>query len=511
MRYGFLFLLSILAVTGCTGGGAGLGGTCRSHGDCDSTLQCTNSVCVPRCARGPDCGDGYACDPDGLCRLATGQPGDACTSEVQCAPGLSCQLDNNNSVVDKHLLASCSAQREGKPAGGACTTDGDCRNFTCALGQCVDLCAGTRDCAAGYACMDIPRVEASGSLFGGCLPARGNVVWTIPVSAPTASILVPVPSGANYAQMVFSVDDDAQRVGAQMVSSPSGVNLYTRPCDVLSPDCDPDADYYGNLVRHRPELGQSVIAVPSTPSAPLETGAYHALVSSYRVNGAEGTAIPHVTALVRMGTATLLDLRFHFLDLSDHMCQSAFGNSKLDAATAQAAPFFQDEFISELRAIFAHGGIALGSLDYSDITDRPDLDALDTDDAAKLLSLSTGSAGVDVFFVRTLSPVGLQAFGPNPGPAGISGTRQSGIAIGLDTLCFRSWKQLARLTAHELARYMGLSHNVEIGTDAQGVNWRDMIDDSDTSENNLMFFSELGGTDISPGQRDIMSRSGVLR
>ncbi len=83
--------------------------------------------------------------------------------------------------------------------------------------------------------------------------------------------------------------------------------------------------------------------------------------------------------------------------------------------------------------------------------------------------------------------------------------------IGVDTLCYRSWQQLARLTAHELGRYMGLYHNVEHTTSSTNIPWRDHIDDSDDSPTNLMFYSELGGTDLSPGQREILTRSGVLR
>ena len=78
--------------------------------------------------------------------------------------------------------------------------------------------------------------------------------------------------------------------------------------------------------------------------------------------------------------------------------------------------------------------------------------------------------------------------------------------IGLDTLCYRSWTQVARLAAHEIARFMGLYNNVEIDPTQL-----DPIADSDTSSENLMFYSELGGTDLSPGQRDILSRSAVLR
>lgn len=512
MRYGFLSLLAI-GLAGCPGSGGEIGDVCGGHGDCDGNLQCSSGVCVPRCARAPECGDGYSCSNDGICTLATGQPGDACTSEVDCSPGLACHIDGDATDASSYLLSSCTAQQDGKPAGSICEEDLDCRNGTCALGHCVDLCTATRDCAASYSCMEVPRIEANGSLFRGCLPASGNIIWPIRVSAPTANtILFPVPSAARYAQLVFSVDDLAQRVGASTLTSPSGVHLYTSPCETPGPTCDPVADFYNNTVRHTPELGQSVMAFPSTPNAPLETGAYRVQVSSYRKNKAPGTAIPRLTALVRIDTATLLDLRFHFLDLDAHVCQTELGGTKLDSTQAQTAPFFQEDFVGKLREIFSRGGIALGNLTYDDILDRPDLDELDVLDSGALLSLGTGSTGIDVFFVRALSPSGLQAFGPSPGPAGIPGTRQSGIVIGLDTLCYRSWTQLARLTAYELARYMGLSHNVELDINSDtGMPWGDNITDSDTSSSNLMFFSELGGTVISPGQRDILSRSGVLR
>ncbi|MGN6104823.1 MAG: hypothetical protein ACTHU0_06960, partial [Kofleriaceae bacterium] len=322
-------------------------------------------------------------------------------------------------------------------------------------------------------------------------------------------ILLPVPSAARHASLVLTVDDRAQRVGALSVFSPAGINEY-RACNALgSFECGPaesEAQYYANAIRHRPGLGQSVLALPTTPSAPLQPGAYRVRVSSIRPNGTAGSAIPNVTAVVRLGAGTFLDLRFHFLDLEAHPCAEAFGGEKLDAATARTETFFQSDFLGELRSIFAPAGIAPGTVTYDDVVDHPDLDGLDVGDVGSLLSLGRGGSGLDVFFVRTLSPVGLQAIGPSPGPAGFGGTIQSGIVIGADTLCYRTWRELARLTAHEIARYMGLYHNVEVDS-----MWRDSIVDSDDSPNNLMFFSELGGTELSPGQRDVLIRSPVLR
>ncbi len=506
-----LSALLLLSLAGCTGGDAGIGDSCAAHSDCQSTLQCVSGVCEPKCQRAPECGDGYSCDRDGFCHIATGQAGDKCSSEVQCAPGLSCQIDGTATDEDGHLLASCTLQKPSRPAGSQCALDSECRNGTCGLGRCIDLCHDTRDCGSGLACMGIPRVESDGAIFEGCLPPRGTVVWTIPVTTPTSdTILVPIPDAARSATVVFQVDDLAQRVGARTIESPSGQSLYTKPCDigVCSEQTSLD-QYFAQPLRHLADYGQSVLQLPTNPALPLEPGAYRVAVSSFRANGIPGSAIPRVTAILKMDSSVFLDLHFHFLDLKDHPCEQAFGNQQLDAAAAESAVFFRSDYLGELRTIFAGGGVSLGVSTFDDIISH-DLDGLDVNDVGSLLALGKHDTGIDVFFVRTLSPAGLQAFGPNPGPAGIGGTKQSGIVIGVDTLCYRSWNTLARLTAHEVARYMGLSHNIELEV-AQHPSWRDPIADSDDSSNNLMYFSERGGTALSAGQREILTRSAVLR
>ncbi len=509
-----LSVLLLAAAAGCPGGDGGIGDSCRGQGDCNSTLQCLAGICISKCQRAPECGDGYGCDADGFCKLASGQAGDKCASESACAPGLSCQIDGSATDGDRFLLASCTAQNPTRPAGSSCAADSDCRNGTCALGRCVDLCTDTRDCGSGTACMRIPRVEADGKLFEGCLPPRGAVVWSIPVATPAADVLVPIPDAARSATVVLQVDDLAQRVGARSVVSPSGTVDYTKPCEPgLSPTCDPQGaldQYYAQRLRHLPDYGQSVLQLPSSPAVPLEPGAYRVAVSSFRANGAAGSALPRVTAVVKMDAAVFLDLHFHFLNLDDHPCEQAFGSTRLDATAATTAAFFQNEFLGELRTVFAGGGIAIGTTSFENIANHPDLDGLAVEDAGSLLAIGEHTSGIDVFFVRTLSPVGLQAFGPSPGPAGVPGTRQSGIVIGVDTLCYRTWTQLARLTAHELARYMGLYHNVELEV-SQHPTWRDPILDSDDNASNLMFFSEIGGIELSAGQREILTRSAVLR
>src|SRR5262245_21768304 len=158
MRHGSLISALVLALTGCPGGNGAVGDRCSNHGDCSGPLQCLAHICVPRCDRAPDCGDGYRCDADGICQAATGQPGDLCTSEVDCVAGLSCQLDSGELDPQGHLVASCVTEYAGRPAGAECGSNDDCRNGTCDLGHCIDLCSSDRDCGTGTLCTQIPRL-----------------------------------------------------------------------------------------------------------------------------------------------------------------------------------------------------------------------------------------------------------------------------------------------------------------------------------------------------------------
>jgi len=518
-------LMMLVALAGCPGGGGGIGDSCGGNDDCDGTLQCLNSRCVPRCRRAPECGDGFSCDDRGLCQPASGQAGEPCESEVDCAAGLSCQIDGAETDSNNRLLSHCAAENSTHPAGAACDANQDCRNGTCALGHCVDLCRESRDCAAGTSCVNIPSELAGNALFAGCLPTQGVLTWSIPVASPAAQILLPVPDVARSAELVMSIADLGQKVGASSVLSPAGLRIYNLPCAPSASPCEPDRaldEFFDNEVRHLPDFGQSVLAMPSNPEKPLRAGIYRVEVSSFQADATPGSAIPRVTAVVQLGSNGTLDLHFFFLALDDHPCVAMTDGETLSAGTAQRAAFFQTAYLGELSRMIANAGLSLGELTYETITDHPELDGLDLSAAGALFALGRFPTGINVFFVRSLSPAGVQAFGPNPGPAGLGGTRQSGIVISLDTLCYRDWPAMARLTAHELARYMGLYHNVELET-PQHPTWRDPLGDSDDSSNNLMYFSERfdpstgagirlsAGSELSPEQRQILTRSAVLR
>lgn len=519
-------IASALAAAGCPGGNGGVGDVCGGNDDCSGKLQCLNSRCVPRCVRAPDCGDGYACNEDGLCEPSTLELGDTCTSEAECAAGLSCQIDGTAVHDDNHVAASCTAENDGRAAFAECSDNADCRNGTCALGHCIDLCKQDRDCATGTACRTIPSKLGNRAVFSGCIPPTGAIRWTEPTRDRISEVLLPVPLGATSAELVMSVDDPRQKVGAINVLSPDGQRIYTPPCVVGAPTCTAETVselYFANTQRHAPAFGQSVLAIPSgtLPGNALRSGVYRVQVASFLADGSPGTAVPRVKALVRMSSGTLLDLHFFFLDLEDHACLDGL---PLNAQVAPSTPQFK-EYTAEIHSIFSQVKLTTVPATYEDITNRPELDGLDLARVGELLTLGKYATGINVFFVRSLSPLGLQAYGPNPGPAGFANTPQSGIVISLDTLCYRDWKALARLTAHEIGRYVGLYHNVEAATnDTDRAHWRDQITDTDPLNDaaaaaNLMYFSDEDGSEdsandpmpeISNEQRNVITWSPIM-
>lgn len=551
-----LSLSMVLAVAGCPGSGAGIGDPCGGNDDCGGNAQCLAGRCVPRCDRAPECGDGYAC-VEGACVAAHGSQGDTCHSEVDCIAGMTCQLNGAEVDSSNRLVASCQTENAlGRATGSPCDGDEDCRNGACDLGHCVDLCAESDDCPVGTTCMTIPRVAVGGQLYYGCLPAAGAIKWPIRVASPSAQILLPVPSEASSAELVMTVDDPGQKVGAQGVLDPCGCTRYTVPCDFLGGSdpttCTPvvaNNQYYSqapsgssidpigtagtdnnnctphpvcqdtpgppiNRIRHRPEFGRSVLLMPSIPRpGELKIGAYQIQVSSFWPDNSPGSAIPRITAVVRIGAGDTLDLHFHFLDLADHPCLATAGGA-LGATTARSAAFFHDDYFGALDEVFRHVNLKVNAASFDDIANRHALDGLDVADVGALFSQAHDATGLNVFFVRSLSPIGTEVYGPNPGPGGIAGARDAGIVVSVDTLCYRTWADVGRRTAHAIARYMGLYHNIEPRDPGQGVDdprWEDLVPDSDTSPSNLMYFSARHGTDLSVGQIDALRRSPVLR
>ncbi|HVK76743.1 MAG TPA: hypothetical protein VM734_25635 [Kofleriaceae bacterium] len=486
-----------LALAACSGGGRGLGEHCATVSDCDDDLQCLDHTCVPRCRHHVDCGDGMRCN-DGACHIVDSQVGDECDSELDCGPGQTCRL----APALSNPPGTCQLQTQAGIPGDTCIVDGDCRSGACALGHCVELCSVDDDCARGRACAGIPRLTADATAFVGhfeaCLPTTGSIAFELPLDPDVREpeLKIPVPEHALSMVVVTEVDSKTQLIGATRLLSPSGRTLYQLP--------QTREDFYGNLIRHEPLPGASVLKVPSSPTVALEPGAYTLRLSVFRLEPGPISTNRHVKVIEKLGPGAILDLHFYFGDLTAHPCRDQIGGD-LNATTAPQHAGFRDQFIVELRTIFARANVELGGVTFHDVAGHPELDTVTNDNAGRLFALSTQPTGVSVFFVRSISPAGLQILtGGTPG-APLPGTSASGVAISLDALCYRSWPHVARQTAHAVARHLGLFRNKE----ADGG--EDPIPDSAPFTDNLMHYSEFGGTSLSTGQSEILRTSPVLR
>ena len=493
-----VFACSLL---GCNA--AGLGDSCESHSDCKSGLQCFTGVCTQQCESHFACGDGHVCD-SGECTEVVSAIGDACERELDCGIGQACQLDSADVDGDGVLGASCAADTVGKGTAVACGSDADCRNGTCALGHCTQLCQVGTDCpsvgAAALGCFSVPRIQAGGAEFKGCLQSTGVLVHEFSAAELSGDfaqeIDIAIPSHAHSFALVTSVGN-GQWVGADSVVSPSGRVLYSTP--------DSPEAYVANPIRHEPAQSVSTLLVPNNPAVDLETGVYRATVASFldginflARNGSVryGTEAPRVKVFYKLSDSAVLDLHFHFADLADHPCGGAMtvGN----AAAAEVDTDFQQNYLPALKRIFEDADINIGAITYRD-TARPELDSIDSSKLPTLLAQGSGETGLNIFFVRNIDPVGVQALaGGNPSPPPFPGGTASGIVIGADTLCYRSWGTVARITAHAMGQSMGLYLN------RGPTGEEDPIVDSADDEENLMFFGDFGGTELSPGQRQVL-------
>lgn len=500
----------VLAITaGCGGDGRELGEACDTSGECSADLQCLEQVCVPRCHGHVDCGDGAVCD-DGECRVVASAIDDPCFSELDCGRGQTCRMVETLAITP----GTCQAEGVGRLEGERCAADDDCRMGGCALGRCVSLCRDTTDCRRGWNCAAVPLPDRSLSGVNACLPGNATIEFELPVpmGAMSPAIEVPVPSTARSMVLVFEAPTPSQTVGASELVSPEGDVIYREGAGL-------DADFYANQVRHAPHADVSVLQVPSSsyPEAALTGGLYTVRVVFRRDplpgTGLPGTGQPRLRVIEKLGSATRLDLHFYFLDLADHPCEEGIGTDRLAAASARTLSGFQQEYLATIESIFSAANINLGEVTYTDLSElvedgRPDLDILDLTRAPELFRIPRRSGGVSIFFVRSMLPDSQQLLtGGTPG-APVPGTGASGVAISADTLCYRSWNQLARQTAHGIARHMGLFRNREPDDDPTHV---DPIADSPSDMTNLMHWSEFGGTELSLGQREILRSSPVLR
>lgn len=490
--YGFGLVFALFCAQGGCIGGATIGQECGASADCASGLQCLAGLCTRRCESHAQCGDGFSCD-DGECEEVVSAIGDACDRELDCGPRQTCRIADSDPDGDNRLAASCQAELIGAVAGAECEGDAQCRSGSCNLSRCTQLCVEEGDCPPELACTDIPRVASAAYLgmFRGCLLRDGILEHRIELTEAPVTIPLPVPGNARSVALTATANDPNVLVGAFSLRAPTGAVLYNEPNTL--------EDFLANPIRYSLGFGESTLLFPNRPDLELVAGAYQIEVGTALFTGIKIGDVPELTVHYKLGNSAVLDLHVYFLDLSTHPCQGGIGALALDAAAAKTLPVFQS-YIASIGDIFEQAGITLGEVTYHDLEDQPRFDALVDDDIGPLLSLSTTDTGVNLFLVRSIDPGGVQVLsGGTPGAPRAAASRTAGVAVSMDTLCYRSWSDLARVTAHSIARQMGLFRNVEPDSAIE-----DPIADSPASDDNLMFYSEFGGTALSNGQAEVL-------
>lgn len=490
-------------VLACGGGGAGA--PCANHGDCDDAYQCLAQVCSPRCDRNSDCGDGYQCESSGLCKIVSSELGDSCASEWDCGLGQSCTLDIADPNGDSQLASTCQAQGEGGNVGSLCAQDEDCRNNLCTLGHCSQVCAVREDCPETSFCDSIPRIlqNTDWAYFDGCLPLTSTLTTHLNLekSGPTQNLRIPVPASAESFSIVSKVDDSSHLVGVTRVVAPNSQLLFNNPESL--------EDFLASPIRYARSKEVSTLTFPSDGVQPIQHGVFDVKVEASLPPFGAGTATPDISVHYKLNKSRILDLTFYFADLEDHPCEVQMGGAPITAESAQNSEVFKEQYLAEITRIFEKAGIIVEpQATYQDISPkRPDLDGITSDaDLRKLFQTATNEKGIAIFLVRSLPSDGVQTLGTSiPGPPRTPGTSSSGIAVSMDSLCYRSWESLARVTAHSIAGQMGLWNN----RDPDGIT--DPIGDSDRSTENLMYFGEFGGTELSAGQSRVLGLYPGLR
>lgn len=485
------FLLSAWVLAACNGPVA-LGGHCDSSSDCAGDAQCFANVCVPACQRNPECGDGYWCR-EGTCVAAPAGPGAACTREVMCKAGLSCQV-----VDDLQGTATCVAERPGVADGAACSAHSECTHGACMYERCVSLCQREEDCLVGEVCRRSPFVRdlAQPSTSAMVPPTVGHCLRDVPLLTYEVPIFntqgqatwISVPSGALSMAIEASVDSDTLLVGAASLTAPSGQVLYQWP--------QTDAEFWSGA-RYVPTPRTTRLSWPPPTGASLQAGAYRADLGVFTPARLRVSVPARAQIAVRLAPIVALEVAIHILDTSDHPCAAAF-----DAASAEGGAL-GTAYVPALREILLQAGISVRRVTYHDIVDRGDLDEVDDRTIGGLIAASYVPAALNIYIVRALSPAGLAVMAQrtvvaNEDEALASATGAfiaQPIAVSLAATCHMDWAQLARATAHELAKAAGLWPTVDLA----GV--VDRYADTPTTADNLLHPAEGGGRSLTASQR----------
>lgn len=458
------------------------GGYC-SLNPCDSDLDCTRPdghcvqfepntepLCAARCTSDTECRDGYSCQPRGAGRQVCLpepmtpaldlQDGEACTRSQDCRGGRCltgpqwpdgyCTTFNCGSRFD------CASHMG---ANNECAPDfGDVG----AESWCARTCRTFAECRAGYAC-----VPVDGTL-GLCLP---DVLPTITPS-PQQTTAIGAQCGLRSTGDSLSIDYEvAPNRSSYMVTVFSRDGRYIVPERIDGPAGR--IDFRGaNAFQARTTLlhGSVVpILIPQIPQLASQVGAgAHRFELSTRSQDVCWYLFEEATA------GATLDLNIYLV-----------GTPRITAANARQNGDLQ-AVLTVLDSRLSQAGVSLGDVRYYDASPadirrfsvlRSDSEFLELMTRSQLPGPTRDEAlSLNLFFVRSImfpdgSPLGIAS--ALPGPAGVHGTRASGVVSTSEYFGARfedpqtganveGSDYTGLILAHEIGHYLGLFHTSEI-------------------------------------------------
>jgi hypothetical protein len=456
-------------------------GPCTSDANCRDEYYCdragTAGVCRPKCRGSASCALGYTCDVAGSRRCVEGKAlprktGAPCANDGECDSAYC--LDPTLSFPKGICSDVCTDSAARCGSDGLCIVPADPTLDSI----CLQKCRSNFDCRADYFCSAVrnseericlPRCtavplcnapEICDTYSGDCVPPGAQGTTSVSRVA-----IGQFPISGTQAQKAFTLEVPADAISFTLamrggVGGTSTVSQLRSPSGEVLFDLD---EYLTSKVRILPvNDGDFGMLFPNSPRVAIEPGRY-----AFTVVNEQGSGTGEVFALVKRATTTRLgagkiSLNFWFAGLSG-----------LTAATAPTHTAMQAA-ISELRAIYATAGIALGDLAYFDVpaAQSGTLAVIDTTDGKdselrRLFELSAGApnTALNFFLVREIKGAGagfviLGVAGGIPGIPFEQGTNASGVAVTALDLS-QDPKSVGRTMAHEGGHWLGLWHTTE--------------------------------------------------
>lgn len=491
-------------------------GTCADGTTCVETAA--GAICAVDC--GPeDCRAGYACEdaaPSAVCVPGDAGPGRVdglpCADDAQCGGG-ACITDW---------------------PGGFCTTVGCETRVDCARGAdaeidnrcyvandppfCVRICQGANDCRQGFVCQPIGQGE------GFCVPDPNEPLLDPEAVAdsPLGIVCEEGPGGAwalpytvaadTRAYMVVPFSADGAGLSPRTIALPDGnsINLRGENAFQTAP-----AQLFG---------GQNPTVVPATAEFERQRQAGD---HTYNLNSDTREMCWYL--LEESSPGTTIDLNVYLVDIG---------------VTAAAAPRDNDlqATLDQFEAVYAGAGVRLGTVRYFDVggEDAARFRIIRSEaDIGELLTRTTAPGptrddvlSLNVVFIRGFALPGgggILGISPGlPGPAGLHGTRNSGVVFTAEFLGERFRERsgavvdgnlyTGNVLAHEVGHYLGLFHTTE-----QDGRSTDPLPDTPNCRNasfptgcpdltNLMFpFAGADNSQLSPGQTVVLQNNPLTK